>query len=123
MTFKKALSTFALGSVLIASLPLHAADIISRTYEFEPGIPLNIDNPLFWQLDTLCTIDIKDPEIRLTGVMKRKNGEINGWVLKQGESISVVVKNKDVMHIIADVGARVEITNQGQSVVVATCRI
>lgn len=121
--FKKALSSFVLGSLLIASPTLSADDIISRTYEFEPGIPLSIDNPLFWQLDTLCTIEIKDPEILLTGVMKRKNGEINGLVLKQGESVSVLVKNKDVMHIIADFGARVEITNQGPSVVVATCRI
>lgn len=123
MNLKTSLCHFAFCAILLLSKSLNAENLISRTYEFEPDKPQIIDNPLFWKLDTWCDIETNENEDLLAGVMKKKNGEINGNILKEGQSISILVRNKDKMHILADVGAKVEITNLGTSIVIATCKI
>lgn len=113
----------AAGCLLLSLInPAHSG-LFSRTYVFEPSKPKLVPNPLFWHLDTRCTIDAKEPSVKLTGVMKKKAGALNGKALKEGASGTVTVKNKEVLHITADKGALIEITNHGKQTVVAVCRL
>lgn len=122
MLSKKIILTLCIGSLACFSLPAFSS-LLSRTYVFEPNTPKAVANPLFWHLDTLCTIQTKDNSNRLTGQMKKKTGALNGKPLKQGEIGDVIVKNKEILHITADVGAQIEITNKGNNTVIAVCKI
>ncbi|MDP1604546.1 MAG: hypothetical protein Q8M03_14915 [Legionella sp.] len=106
---------------LLLSHSTFAMDFVSRNYEFKPGIPQAVENPVWWQLHISCAITATDDADVLTGIMKKKSASINGVVLKEGESTSLSVKNGDMMYIVIDASARVEITNYGKSTVKAKC--
>lgn len=122
MPMKYAATLFLLGLTSLGSFPSYSG-IFYRTYVFEPHKPKIVINPLLWDLDTRCTIQSQDSNNLLSGLMKKKNGELNGKHLKEGETGSVVVKNKQVLHITADYGAQIEITNKSKGTVVAVCKI
>jgi hypothetical protein len=113
------------GSVCLLALLLSpsafAMDFITRNYEFKPGIPLAVNNPVWWQLQISCAITTTDDADILTGIMKKKSASINGVVLNEGDSTTLAVKNGDTMLIISDASARIEITNNGKSLVKAKC--
>lgn len=96
---------------------------ITRNYEFKPGEPLLLNNPVWWKINIRCTITTQDEEDLLSGTMTKNSASINGLELKQGESTSILVKNNDSMFIVSESGAQVQITNYGQSLVKAKCII
>lgn len=100
---------------------LFADEALSKTYEFKPGKITHVDNPVFWKITISCKIKTSDNDDLLLGVMKKKSGKINGIPMKKGDSTTLVVKDGDVLHIVADNGARVDVTNKGQSTVTAKC--
>lgn len=122
MTIKHIKTIMSIGLMALTSLPAFSG-IFYRTYVFEPNKPKIVANPLLWHLDTRCTIQSKDISNLLAGLMKRKNGELNGQALNEGESGSVTVKNNQIIHISADYGAQIEITNKGKTTVTAVCKI
>ncbi len=123
MISKKLVHYMIIGCFALGITAPAFSGIFSRTYVFEPGKAKIVANPLLWNLDTLCTIQSKDSSNNLTGIMKKKTGEMNGIHLDQGHSGSVVVKNKEILHITAEVGAQIEITNHGKNIVIAVCKI
>ncbi len=96
---------------------------ITRTYHFPPNQPVTIQNPLYWELDTHCSISSDENDNTLVGRMVRKKGKINGTPLEEGHDITVTVHPDDDLHLEADYKAIVQITNYGQSTVSAKCRI
>ncbi|WP_367605629.1 hypothetical protein [Legionella sp. W05-934-2] len=114
-----------IASVIIFSinmpLSLHAS--ITRTYHFPPNQPVTIQNPLYWDLDTHCTINSNDEEDTLVGKMVHRSGKINGNYLKQGQDMAVTVHPNEDFHLEAEYKAVVQITNYGESTVSAKCRI
>ena len=114
---------FYIFAFLFSPLPLYAETFISRTYEFAPNKPVVLENPLFWGVNLICSMDIKDSETFITGLMKKNGGEINGQTLKEGQSVTVLLRHKDILTITAERRAKVEITNQGVSTVVANCTL
>ena len=111
-----------IGISLLASFAAQAENLASKTYKFLPQHPVSLENPLPWYLEAHCSM-ITDKENMLYGVMKKKKGSINGKTLKQGESMSVLIKNNEMLHIGADAGAKIEIVNNGESLITAVCWI
>lgn len=118
MTIKKC---FICLFSLVLCTATYAEDLLSRKFEFKPGQPQTLDNPLWWQVNIKCAITTVDAEDVLSGVVKKKSATLNGQVLKEGDRTAILVKNDDILHIIADSGAKIEITNTGTSVVKAKC--
>ena len=120
--FKK-LILFTLFSLVInLSYASDTQELIKRTYKFKPAEPLLITNPAFWQVTMNCKISSSDLSDNLYAVMKHKSGKINGVELKEGQNMSVTVHNGDAFKTIAKSGAKVEITNFGNSLVTANCQ-
>lgn len=120
---KKGLYWGIIAGAFLTTTAAQATEGLSQTYEFYPNIPTQVENPLFWTLDTLCTISTPDERDSLTGKMMRKTASLNGSKLKTGESMVLDVHHADVLHIRADYGAKIQITNHGYSLVKAECKI
>ncbi|WP_131781662.1 hypothetical protein [Legionella gresilensis] len=113
-----------LGLIAIAlSSVCFATDLASRQYEFKPNEAKVLTNPFIWQLTMKCNLSTQDKENTLTAVMLKYTGTVNNHVLKEGESVSLSVKNNSELTISVAGSAMVEITNQGNSSVMANCEI
>lgn len=108
---------------LMLCLPFYVYSAITRTYHFPPNQAVTIHNPLYWELDTHCKISSADTADKLVGFMVHKNGKINGISIKQGQDLTVTVHPGEDFHLQADFQAVVKVTNYGQSMVSAKCRI
>lgn len=96
---------------------------LSNAYEFTlpSKVPQIFSNIFFWTIEASCTIETKDASDFLSLTVLRKAGSLNGVRLTQGDSMSVTVHPGDVMHLTAESGGRIEMTNQGKSTVTALC--
>ncbi|KTD60038.1 hypothetical protein [Legionella shakespearei] len=113
-------------ALITATLLMSTNSVVNAVgleFVFFPSIPTRIENPLYRTMDAKCTIETQDAQNELVGVMKIKTASINNVHLNPGENVSILVKNGDIMHIIADFGSRIEMTNNGEGVVRAVCSI
>ncbi|WP_419421066.1 hypothetical protein ACNVED_07155 [Legionella sp. D16C41] len=108
---------------LTLSASSYATDLASRHYEFEPNQAKILTNPFVWQLSMKCKLVTKSNKNVLTAVMLKHSGKVNNHALKEGQHVSIKVKNNDDLTISVDASAEVEITNHGSSTVVANCEI
>ncbi|MGQ3887430.1 hypothetical protein ACQUW5_00175 [Legionella sp. CNM-1927-20] len=100
-----------------------ATDLASRQYEFKPNEAKVLTNPFVWQLTMKCNLSTQDKQNTLTAVMLKYTGTVNNHILKEGESVSLRVKNNSDLTISVAGSAMVEITNHGTSSVLANCEI
>lgn len=126
--FKKISFSFLCIAVLISSnshsMPLDSTQPIrgvSLEYSFLPNQPQTISNFFIWSIDAHCIVssESSDNELNITALSKK--GKINDLPLSSGQSMKINVHPNDVLRIMAEPGAKVEITNLGQFLVKATC--
>jgi hypothetical protein len=113
----------ALMTAVFLMLNNSVVNAVGLEFVFLPSIPIRIENPLSRTMDAKCTIESQETQNELIGVMKIKTASINNMPLSPGDGVSILVKNGDIMRIIADFGARIEMTNHGEGVVRAVCSI
>jgi hypothetical protein len=90
-------------------------------YELLVNEPLVIANVFMFTVKAKCTILSKEQDVLLSIKALRKSGSVNGMNLSQGDSTTLMVHPKDVIHMTATAGAKVELLNQGTETVKASC--
>jgi len=115
---KQIFSNFILFFIVISSY-FEFRGCISHTYEFESMRPLKVINPFGWDISVKCLLKTDDFKHILAGRIIIGRGRINGRDV--GTGMEIEVKSGDAFDIDASSEAVVEITNKGQSIVVAEC--
>jgi hypothetical protein len=90
-------------------------------YELVPNQPQLFTNYMMWAIEAKCKITSEDEGNVLFAKAIRKSGKLNDIPWTTGESLRVTVHNGEILKINADKAAQVEITNEGQHTVRATC--
>lgn len=96
---------------------------LSSTYEFilPPNVPQVFNNIFFWAVEAKCSISSTDESNLFSFTVLRKGGSLNNIHLSQGDAMVLVVHPKDVIHITAESGGRIELTNHGDNTIKANC--
>lgn len=79
-----------------------------------------ITNHTLWTLNATCTIQNKDKNRIVVGVLDNK-GIVNGRNLSMGQAMSVTVHNHDAIAVSAEPGTKVTLQNMSSDPVQATC--
>jgi hypothetical protein len=90
-------------------------------FDFLPGKPFEMSNPLLWTVNAVCDLKTVDDNDSVTGEMLKGTGSLNGKDV--GKKIELSVKNGDSLAIGASSWAKVKITNKGQNTIHAKCRL
>lgn len=94
---------------------------LTLEYELVPQTPQFFVNFMFWAVEANCKITTTDESDDLFAEVITKKAKINGQNYNEGQTIIVPVKPDQNLRIGADPGAKVRITNLGNSLVKATC--
>lgn len=89
-------------------------------YELPPHEPKLFSNFWFSKITAICVTETEN-EAELHAELILKKGQINGVTLAQGETLLMTVHPDEKLVISADSGAKVRITNHGESSVKAYC--
>lgn len=121
MTMSLLCATALISSSAHSTVTHQLQDGVTIVFDMEPNEPQLLVNYMFWTVDADCVISSEDPSNEFYVVALAKKGKINDIPLKAGESLRMDVHNNDIVNIVADSGAKVEITNFGKHLVKATC--
>ena len=96
---------------------------MGSSYEFTlpPNAPQVFNNIFFWSISADCSITSYSDSNLFSFTVLRKAGSLNSIPLSQGDAMVLVVHPGDVIHIMAQSGGRIELTNHGDSPIKATC--
>ena len=96
---------------------------MGSNYEFTlpPNLPQVFNNVFFWAVTANCTIASTNDSNLFSFTVLRKAGSLNNIPLSQGDAMVLVVHPGDVIHITAESGGRIELTNHGDSAIKANC--
>ncbi|HRD69619.1 MAG TPA: hypothetical protein PK657_05715 [Legionella sp.] len=94
---------------------------ITVEYDLPPNEPQVFANYMFWTIEAHCTIASVDDSNDLFAKAISKKGKINDVLIAAGQSLSLTVRQGEVLKLSAESGAKVEITNKGQHLIKATC--
>ena len=123
--FKKLSWVAGLSFALICPTSLAATYLLtpglSANFDFPAHAPQTLKNYLFWTISATCILKTQDDGDEFYARMINYSGKINEVKLSKGENMTVLIHNGDNLRISADAGAEVELTNQGQHTVRATC--
>ncbi len=90
-------------------------------YDFNPGQPVEIANPLLWTVNASCKLHVLEDSAPLQGEMKKGHGTLNGQDV--GTGVTLNVHEGETLVITASALAKVDITNHGQQLVHADCSL
>jgi hypothetical protein len=109
-------------TLLFVTLALMVAGSFAITQEFDfmPGTPLDVANPLPLSITAVCTITSTDASDILFAKMKTGSGTFDGKAVGP-DGVSVQVTNGQKFTLTATWRAVVVITNQGATKVHAEC--
>lgn len=110
---------FSAGAVAMThSLPQG----VSIEYQLPPNDPQMFANTFFWKITATCTIHSdSDESSEILAEGMNKQGSINGIPLAKGDSRVLEVHPNDTLVLSADSGAKVNLTNLSQHLIVASC--
>ncbi|MFC3909349.1 hypothetical protein ACFORL_09730 [Legionella dresdenensis] len=91
-------------------------------YTLEPGQPEVLTNFTLWTINAECTINTEDDADIIHVRALNRSGEIDNIKLKTNEELDVLVRNNQVLKLKAESAAKVELVNNGEHVLVATCK-
>jgi len=96
---------------------------LASSYEFTlpPNAPQVFNNIFFWPINANCSITSNNESNLFSFTVLRKAGSLNSISLSQGDAMVLVVRPGDVIHITAESGGRIELTNHGDSEIKASC--
>lgn len=101
------------------SHPLQAG--LTLEYDLPPHEPQLFVNFMFWPVEANCKIVTVDVNDELVAEVIARKARVNDAVLTEGQSVRVTVLPGQNLKIGADSGAKVKITNMGESLVKAIC--
>lgn len=117
---KLLISTFLLtGSALTFAQELSLGYTID--YVFQPNEPQDLVNNFFFTIEANCKIESTDESDDILGKILSGSGSLNSNKLNKGEEITLTVRNKDTLHIVAPSGSKVRLTNLGLNELTAKC--
>jgi hypothetical protein len=93
----------------------------SMEFTLPPNQPQYFLNPMMWTVKANCTLTSADPLIQLTFTVLRKSGTVNDITFNVGDSMSMSFLPNDQVAISAVSGGKVELLNQGETTVTASC--
>ncbi|GGI78597.1 hypothetical protein [Legionella impletisoli] len=94
---------------------------VSISYELKPNSPELVTNVSWWPISAECTLGTEEGSTKISVLNSKKSVSINGSKLTPNQKIVLDVKDKQVLAILADSGAQVELINLGEKVIRATC--
>lgn len=122
---KKTSRVMGLSFVLFSSTSFAGTYFLTPNLNADFDFPANatqvLKNYFLWTISANCTIKTPDSSDNFYARMIKNSGKINGIKLTKGQTMTVVVHNGDKLQISADAGSEVELTNQGQNTVKASC--
>lgn len=122
---KKVSCVVGLSLTLFSSMGFAATYLLtpglSADFDFPSNSPQVIKNIFFWPVTATCTIKTTDSSDDFYVRMIKNSGKVNGVKLSKGETMTFTVHPGDRFQISADAAAEVELTNQGQNTVKASC--
>lgn len=112
----------SLVSSLSAATQAHFAPGLTLEYELSPIKPKVVTNISFWSVNARCTIHSQDKNSNILIKALKRKGTINkNILLDNGDSTLISVYNGEVIEIQAAPGAQVELINQGEHTIKASC--
>lgn len=108
-------SSFALENNVI---PLK---IITVDYDLPPNQPQVFSNYMFWTIEANCKMTIEGDSTNFFLAALAKKGKINDLPIVAGQSLQLTIRANENLKIIAESGAKVEITNLGPQMAKASC--
>lgn len=75
--------------------------------------PQVFPNPFMWAIKGHCTIISNEADNFISIKALRKSGSVNGVKLTEGHSVELTVHPDEMIFVMADPGAKVEISNTG----------
>lgn len=115
---------FCAGALLSASALAanhQLAPGLSITYVLVPHQPEVFSNDWIWTITAKCTIRTPDQQDALVVKMLNNKGAIDGRQVSKGDQFSFNVVNGQKVEIVAEKGAKVQLTNLGASPISAVC--
>ena len=94
---------------------------VSIDFEFPPHSPQVLTNMFFWTLAANCRIISQDESNDIFVRMRASTGKVNGLFLKKGDELTITVHPNDILNLLANPGAQVELTNLGEHSVIGAC--
>ena len=90
-------------------------------YSLAPNTPLALQNPLTWTISFNCTITSSPINNSIDITVVNGSGTINGTRLSKNQSITWNESPGDVVKVVAEPGAKVQLINLGSQIVQAAC--
>lgn len=124
--FKKIIFISALiyNAAFAAVLPVeHSLPALGNSIDYTllPQEPQVFTNVFYWVIKANCTIysDIEDNNILIKFL--KKTGSVNNQHLNAGDELNITLHNEEVISIVSNPGSKVELVNQGNTTIKATC--
>lgn len=112
--------TIMMASTLF-STHLLAKSQLSIEYDLKPQTPEIIINYTLYTITGECTYTLQEESATVHVKVLSRSGEINGQPVQEGDEFSVVVHNGSHMTLQAKPAARVELINEGNFPIHASC--
>jgi hypothetical protein len=93
----------------------------SFDYELLPHAPQVFSNILMWKITFNCKVISDLPTNAINIAVLKYSGSINGMPLSAGQSLVWVAHPGDFVHIVAEMGGKVELTNLENQTIRASC--
>ena len=111
---------------MMSSSAFSASEHVFRmgsSYEFTlpPNTPQVFNNIFFWPVSADCNIISTSDNNLFSFTVLRKAGSLNNIPLSQGDAMVLVVHPGDIIHITAESGGRIELTNHSDTAIKASC--
>jgi len=90
-------------------------------FNFPPNSPQVLTNSFFWTLTAKCVVIGDDKANNMHVKMLASTGKVNNTPLKKGDVMDIIVHSNDTLSLVANPGAQVELTNQGEHTIKAAC--
>lgn len=114
------LATASAWSAPVLNWPAASSTEVFR-FTLDPQDPQAFTNQFYWTITARCKIESENFENHISVKFLRKTGQVNDIKLKSGDSIEVILQNKSTISIVSMPGSKVELTNNEDKPVHASC--
>lgn len=95
-----------------------------KTIKLNPKETKQLTNSTLWTLNATCTVQSQDTNKGKIKISLIKNkGSINGKTLSSGQSTLVTVADKNTIHVSAESGTAINLSNLSSKELQAVCSI
>lgn len=80
-----------------------------------------VENTTLWTITASCSIQSKADKNEVVVSMLKNKGSVNGKSLNPGHKTAIMMHAHNNLTVVAEPGATVNVTNEGQNTIEATC--